>query len=123
LIKGNRATYLVNLDPNLKHPGSTGPEFHPRGVVLGPDGYLYVSLRNLPEPCGGSNARFDPVRLTFKDILVSNPVDCSQNKNDLHRPEGLVFGPEGDLYVTSFRQDPVNLDPADSNAVYPKLAV
>jgi hypothetical protein len=108
-VTGTRASLIANLDPNLKHPGTTGP-FHPRGIVLGPDGYLYVSIRNLPGPCGGSIVRFDPKKLAFKDILMSNPVDCKGNINDLHRPEGLVFSPRGDLYVTSFQKDPSDTD-------------
>jgi hypothetical protein len=99
-VRGTHATLIANLDPNLTQPGTTGP-FHPRGVVIGPDGYLYVSLFNLPELCGGSVVRFDPKKLAFKDILVSNPVDCAANVNDLHHPEGLVFSPRGDLYITS----------------------
>jgi DNA-binding beta-propeller fold protein YncE len=108
-VNGTKVTFLGNLDPNLKKPGTTG-QFHPRAIVLGPDGYLYVSLRNIPESCGGSILRFDPKKLAFKDILVSNPVDCALNTNDLHRPEGLVFSPDGDLYVTSFRKDPTDND-------------
>lgn len=108
-VTGTRASLIANLDPNLKRPGSTAP-FHPRGIVLGPDGYLYVSIRSLPDPCGGSILRFDPKKLEFKDVLITNPVDCSANVNDLHRPEGLVFSPGGDLYVTSFQKDPSDTD-------------
>jgi hypothetical protein len=110
-VTGTRASLIANLDPNLKHPGTTGA-FHPRGIVLGPDGYLYVSIRNLDEPasCGGSILRFDPKKLAFKDVLISNPLDCDANVNDLHRPEGLVFSPRGDLYVTSFRKDESDTD-------------
>jgi hypothetical protein len=107
-LNGAQATFIGNLDPNLIKPGST-ESFHPRGVVLGPDGYLYVSLRNLT-PCGGSIVRFDPEKLAFKDVLLSNPEDCSRNINDLHRPEGLVFYPDGDLYVTSFQKDGKDTD-------------
>jgi hypothetical protein len=37
---------------SVSHP--VDGEFHPRSVVAGPDGRIYVSIRNLPEPCGGS---------------------------------------------------------------------
>jgi glucose/arabinose dehydrogenase len=109
-VKGTQATFIANLDPNLTTPNTT-EAFHPRGVVLGPDGYLYVSIRNLT-PCGGSILRFDPTALTFTDVVLSNPEDCTQNANDLHRPEGLVFSPNGDLYVTSFRKDASDTDKA-----------
>lgn len=105
-VHGGQASLIANLDPNLARPGTTG-QFHPRAVVIGPDGYLYVSLSNLPDDpsvpyaCGGSVVRFDPKRLAFKDVLISNPAGCSANVNDLHHPEGLVFSPRGDLYITS----------------------
>ena len=116
LVVGTRATFIANLDPNLSKPGTT-PPFHPRGVVLGPDGYLYVAIRNLPEPCGGSILRFDPRKLRFVDILISNPVDCNANVNDLQRPEALVFSPAGDLYITSFRQTPELCNCVDNSKI------
>jgi hypothetical protein len=99
----------VNIDPRLKNPDGTEAEYHPRAVVLGPDGLLYMSqLANIgdgPAPgCGGSILRFDPSTLKFKGVVIENSALCKENKNDLHRPEGLVFSPRGDLYVTSFRQ-------------------
>lgn len=103
--------FLGNL-PAPTPPAFTG-QFHPRGVVFGPDGRLYVSVLNLPptptspSQCGGSVLRYDvptgnPATWKFRDVFVTNPVDCTKNVNDLHRPEGLVFGPDGNLYVTSF---------------------
>ncbi|WP_244808722.1 hypothetical protein [Caballeronia zhejiangensis] len=81
-------------------PGTTVPgEFHPRGLVLGSDGLLYISSYT----CTGSGLRgqvirFNPQKGVFKDVFV----DSDQ---DLNRPEGLVFGPDGNLYITSFRSN------------------
>lgn len=115
-VVGTRARFIANLDPNIDKPGTT-PPFHPRGVVLGPDGYLYVSIRNIPEPCGGSILRFDPKTLRYVDTVLSNPVDCKANVNDLQRPEGLVFSPGGDLYVTSLWRFPELCDCLDNNKI------
>jgi hypothetical protein len=117
-LEGERATFIGNLDPNLNNPGAT-QAFHPRGIVLGPDGHLYVSLRYLTA-CGGSIVRFDPEKLAFKDVLLSNPEECERNTNDLHRPEGLVFSPDGDLYVTSFQRDETDTDRV---LIIPKRAI
>lgn len=117
-LEGGRASFIGNLDPNLTTPGAT-QAFHPRGIVLGPDGHLYVSLRYLTA-CGGSIVRFDPEKRAFKDVLLSNPEQCERNTNDLHRPEGLVFSPDGDLYVTSFQRDETD---ADRVLIIPKRAM
>jgi hypothetical protein len=95
-------TFLADLTP-------ARPEFHPRAVVVGPDGKLYVTVRNL-EFCGGSVLRFDPATRQFLDVFITNPVDCNQNVNDLHRPEGLVFGPDGNLYIASRFRDGTDTD-------------
>jgi DNA-binding beta-propeller fold protein YncE len=100
-------------------PGLAG-QFHPRGVVFGPDGLLYVS--NVPTLGGlhGQILRYDPKKIAFKDVFVSDvlipqmspPIALSPGPDQasFNRPEGLVFGPDGNLYVTSFRnrQEPDN---------------
>jgi streptogramin lyase len=90
-------------------------EFHPSGIVVGPDGLLYVS--NFPHPnedpnhrMGGQVLRFDPATLTFKDVFLST----AGGAGELNRPEGLVFGPDGRLYVTSASADPAPSDPTDT---------
>ncbi|EEL52343.1 MULTISPECIES: hypothetical protein [Bacillus cereus group] len=89
---------------NLNHSCFSG-QFHPRAVVIGPDHLLYVSVRNLPQPEGGSVLRFNPKTGEFLRVFIE-----SNTVNDLNRPEGLVFGPDGNLYITSFRSDESDTD-------------
>jgi DNA-binding beta-propeller fold protein YncE len=98
-------------------PGSLGPdnEFHPRGVVLGPDGMIYVSnFPNLSTGLGGQVLRFDPNAAQFdpQPFITSSGGGGCNCTNDLNRPEGLVFGPAGDsrLFITSFQGNPNDTD-------------
>jgi hypothetical protein len=87
--------------------------FHPRGVVIGPDGLLYVSNDPALGGVNGDILRFYPVTGYFKDIFVSNANPAAKRGPcacDFNRPEGLVFSPDGDLYVTSFRADSTDND-------------
>ncbi|MGU7784627.1 hypothetical protein [Burkholderia sp. PU8-34] len=85
--------------------------FYPRGVVFGPDGLLYVSARGCPlstdpsAPLIGYVLRFNPHTKAFVDVFVSNATVA-----DLHRPEGLVFDKDGNLWVTSFRASSSDTD-------------
>ncbi len=101
---GSTAEFIGTFD----HSTFDGP-FFPRGVVIGPDGLLYVSISNNElNRADGWVLRFDPETMNFIDVFVQN--DGITNP---HFPEGLVFGPDGNLYVTSFRidrDDPNQLD-------------
>jgi DNA-binding beta-propeller fold protein YncE len=110
-------TFLANLKPSTDFL----PEFHPRGVVIGPDKLLYVS--NAPslgptapgEGLHGQILRFDPktgdfVNVFISDVVVGLPVTAICNNCDFNRPEGVVFGPDGNIYVTSFRANENDTD-------------
>jgi hypothetical protein len=84
--------FLGDLQPT----GFTG-DFYPRGVVIGPDGDVYASVRNIAAT-GGEVMRWDPATGQFLGSFVTGDA-----VNDLNRPEGIVFGPDGNLYVASFR--------------------
>jgi DNA-binding beta-propeller fold protein YncE len=86
-------------------PGLVG-QFHPRGVVFGPDGLLYVSNTPIPGGLHAQILRYDPKEIAFKDVFVDDlQKDLQKAGVSFNRPEGLVFGPDGNLYVTSFRTD------------------
>jgi DNA-binding beta-propeller fold protein YncE len=92
--------WIRDLSPTVPFTTDNGP----RGVVIGPDGLLYVAVRNF-NPLGGEVMRFNPATGAFLGDFVD-----SNSTNDLNRPEGLVFGPDGNLYVTSFRSDASDTD-------------
>ena len=103
----------------LTPPSSFQHPFHPRGVVIGPDSFLYVSnVPNLPAPdgtgLGGQVLRFNPQTYKFIDVIIGD----SGGVHHLNRPEGLVFGPDGHLYITSFRAPPPSgAPPSDTDSI------
>ena len=90
--------------------------FNPAGLVRGPDNLIYVSVTgdvnsSTPDLITGYILRFT-LKGEFVDIFTSNTKsekssDCA---NMLHKPAGLVFGPDGHLYVTSHRAGPTDTD-------------
>ena len=118
--------FLADLTPahNTEFPGVLSTdEFHPRGAVLGPDGLLYVSVTHDLDstspnfnPLAGWILRFDPNNNgRFVDVFASDGgVGCAMH---LHRPEGIVFGPDGRLYVTAFRGTPPTPNTTDTDKI------
>jgi DNA-binding beta-propeller fold protein YncE len=114
----NSGKFLGDLFPTdlLEHE-----QFNPRGVVFGPDGQLYVTANqqsdfvpNNNNPLGGFIVKFDTTTGASK-VLASDhiipSVPGSTVVNDLHRPEGIVFSPDGkSLYIASFRADSSDTD-------------
>jgi hypothetical protein len=125
-------TFLGNLVPegfeirfdkdgNPDPAGAYKRQFNPRGVVIGPDGHLYVSVLDqsarvadhpaLPEQ-PGYVIKIDPASGDWSMVAANDGDGLNEagEIKDLHRPEGLVFGPDGRLYVTSFRADTSDID-------------
>jgi sugar lactone lactonase YvrE len=75
-----------------------GPPFGTYGFVLGDDGYTYVA--------GGSHAgyaiaRYDSQTYEFYDFFAPG------GSGGLSYPRGMAFGPDGNLYVSSYNTDNV----------------
>jgi DNA-binding beta-propeller fold protein YncE len=104
---------------NLAQNAIQDLNYHPRAVVFGPDGNLYVSDRDLSDAhlkagqIGGHVLRFTPSG-KFIDVFIHD----NGGVNQLNRPEGLVFGPDGNLYITSFRDNNNPNTDTDSIRIY-----
>jgi hypothetical protein len=108
----NSGKLLREFNPNTFPSNFPFPiKFHPRGLVIGPNGLLYVaSLPDVRPPpavrLGGQILVFDPETFDFLGVFINDPG----GENALNRPDALVFGPDGRLYVTSFRANPADTD-------------
>jgi hypothetical protein len=58
---------------------------------------------------GGQILVFDPETFDFLGVFI-NDLNGSGEVGHLNRPDALVFGPDGNLYVTSFRASPADTD-------------
>jgi len=96
----------------LSRPAGFTGQFNPRGVVFGPDGNLYVSIYDSSNLKAGYVVQYDVTTSTGNIFAFNNGdgiADPGEAK-DLHRPEGITFGPNGQLYVTGYRADASDTD-------------
>jgi hypothetical protein len=99
--------------------GLADQQFNPRAIVFGPDGNLYVSAFDPLNPIAGYvlqlNETTHPGAWSIVAFNNGDAVADPGETADLHRPEGLVFGPDGNLYVTSFR---ASVDDTDKIVIF-----
>lgn len=110
---------LREFNPNTFPKNFPFPiNFHPRGLVIGPNGLLYVAslpdVRPTSFRLGGQILVFDPETFDFLGVFV-NDLNEEGEIGHLNRPDSLVFSPDGKLYVTSFR---ASEDDSDSIRIY-----
>jgi hypothetical protein len=89
----------------FSRPAGWVGQFNPRAVVFGPDGSLYASVFDSSNLNAGDVLKID-VHTGTETTFASNVSGAP----DLHRPEGLTFGPDGRLYVTGYRGNASDTD-------------
>ncbi|MBD2384838.1 PEP-CTERM sorting domain-containing protein [Cylindrospermum sp. FACHB-282] len=82
----------------------------PYGNAFGPDGTLYVSSFR-----SNQILKFNPVTGDFLGVFASDNNNGQGSLNGLNGPNGLVFGPDGSLYVTTEG----TANDADGNLAFP----
>src|SRR5271170_5949360 len=84
------------------------------GMVVGPDGKLYVANRTTVDPAAGDVLRFDLRTRKFLDVFVSG-AGCGCY---LDHPTAVTFGPDGRLYVSSsYHAQHPSLEPGDTDKI------
>ncbi|MBE9092581.1 NHL repeat-containing protein [Tychonema sp. LEGE 07203] len=110
---GNSGNFLGEFIP----AGSVGLS-NPDTVLFGPDGNgdgksdIYIASGDKPgnseEPTASAVLRYDGVTGEYIDRFVAdNPNTATDETGGLSRPYGLAFGPDGNLYVSSFLTDKI----------------
>ncbi|HZL37234.1 MAG TPA: hypothetical protein VFC78_18080 [Tepidisphaeraceae bacterium] len=82
-------------------PTGFSGQWNPTGIVVGPDGKLYISAIDSTDPNRGYVMRMDPDTGAWK-IIAQNKDDGMATPGeiaDMHHVGGLAFSPGGDLYV------------------------
>lgn len=112
LIGNTRGNSIVIFDEingtiqgDFTTPGANGLR-DPDAITIGPDGNVYVSV-------GGNSGLnlFDPTYPQDSAVLRFNLqgefLGIAASGNGLTRPYGNAFGPDGNLYVSSFRTNQI----------------
>lgn len=112
LIGNTRGNSIVMYDEvnntifrDFTTPGANGLR-DPDAITIGPDGNVYVSV-------GGSSGLnlLDPAypqdSAVLRYSLLGEFLGVAASGNGLLRPYGNAFGPDGNLYVSSFRSNQI----------------
>lgn len=81
----------------------TGGLMSPDGLVMGPDSMLYISSGLNEAHDGQGILKFHPKTGKF----LGRFTHFENDEISILRPYGLAFGPDGHLYVASFRSDEI----------------